>query len=118
MEESDLEYEQLQEVEQESKEFLEDNGAESLRGVTVAFGRTLTGRCPPGVDDRKVRKLLSSNKSLYDIPVGMRGPVYRYFEKQLNKKMLAKLKDQLREYKSAVDGLRIVKVISNIISSS
>lgn len=115
VEESDVEYEQLQQVEMEGEDSSEDNDAESLRGTLLLLSPKLTGRCPPGVDDRKIKKLLSSNKNLYDIPIGMRGPIYRYFEKKLNKSLLAKLKDQLREYKAVVDGFRIVKVRPSII---
>jgi helicase required for RNAi-mediated heterochromatin assembly 1 len=113
-----LEYEQLQGLEQEAEEYPEDKFVDALRGTTIAFGRTLTGRCPVPVEDRKIKRLLSSKKNLHDIHMGMRGHVYRYFEKQLNNLMLAKLKQQLREYKSTTDDLRIVQVRSHRPPSS
>lgn len=112
LEESDLEYEQLQEVEQETEGLPADKDIDALRGVIIAFGRTTTGRCLPGHEDRKIKKL-ASKKDLHEIPAGMRGPVYRYWEKQLDKSILAKLKEQLRGYKSSTDDLRMVKVRSN-----
>jgi hypothetical protein len=54
--------------------------------------------------------MLASTSDLYDIPVGERGPMYRYMEKQLNKRMLDKLKENLKCYKSAVDTIHIAKV--------
>ena len=113
-----MEYEQLQELEQEAEEFPEDKGVDTLRGTTITFGRTLTGRCPVPIDDRKIKRLLSSKSNLHDIHMGIRGHVYRYFEKLLNNIMLAKLKEQLREYKSTTDDLRIVQVRSHRTPSS
>ena len=113
IEESDLEYEQLQQVDQENEEGPADKVLDSLTGVAIVFSRAVTGHSPVGADDKKIRKLLSSKQDLHDIPTGMRGQVYRYFEKQLNKTILAKLKEQLREYKSATDALHIAKVSSN-----
>ena len=110
VEESDLEYEQLQQVELENEDLSDEKETDGLRGKWIAFCRGWTGRCPAGVEDRKVKKLLSSTKSLYDIPIGMRGPIYRYWEKKLNKIMLEKLKSNLKEYKFAVDNIRIAKV--------
>jgi helicase required for RNAi-mediated heterochromatin assembly 1 len=110
VEESDLEYEQLQQVELEDGESPIDKEADALPGQWIPFRREWTGRCPSGIEDKKVKKLLSSNKNLYDIPMGMRGPVYRFWEKKLNKNMLEKLRVDLREYKSTVDSIRIVKV--------
>ena len=110
VEESDLEYEQLQQVEQENEEVAEEKSIDALSGLTITFRRAMTGRCPPGTDDRKIKKILSSKKDLHEIPSGMRGQVYRYLEKKLNSIILVKLKRQLREYKSAIDELQIVKV--------
>ncbi|KAG0650451.1 Helicase required for RNAi-mediated heterochromatin assembly 1, partial [Hyphodiscus hymeniophilus] len=109
MEESDLEFEQLREFEEENEHSPEDKGLDALSGVMIAFGRTMTSRCPPAAEDRKIKKFLASKKDLYEIPPGMRGQVYRYFEKQLNKMILAKLKEHLKQYKSAVDNIQIAK---------
>ena len=112
LEECDLEYEQLQDVEREEDDLLANKDEDALSGVAIPFGRTMTGRCPPGFDDRKIRKM-ASKKDLHDIPLGMRGPVYRYWEKQLNKIILTKLKIQLSEYKTCTNYLRIAKVRYN-----
>jgi helicase required for RNAi-mediated heterochromatin assembly 1 len=110
VEESDLEFEQLQQVELEDEESPVDKETDALKGEWISFRRQWTGRCPSGVEQRKVKKLLASNKNLYDIPMGMRGPVYRFWEKKLNKIMLEKLHDHLKQYKSTVDSIRVVKV--------
>lgn len=114
LEESDAEFEQLQQVELEGEENAGDKEMEYFHGTKLMYLRKLTGRSHPGVDDRKVKKLLSSNQNLYDIPMGMRGQIYRYWEKRLNKSILAKLKEQLRDYKSLMDEFRAVKWHNNV----
>jgi helicase required for RNAi-mediated heterochromatin assembly 1 len=110
VEESDLEFEQLQQLELDDEESPIGKETDVLRGKWIPFRRQWTGRCPAGVEYRKVKKLLSSNKNLYDIPMGMRGPVYRFWEKKLNKHMLEKLRGHLKEYKSTVNSIRVTKV--------
>jgi hypothetical protein len=89
----------------------------ALSGILVAFKRRFTGRCDVYLDERGIRKMLSAGKSLYDIPSGERGRTYRYFERQLEKRLLVKLKDSFRAYEVAVDQIRIAKVGSKISSS-
>jgi hypothetical protein len=110
-----MEWEQLKEIEAENEEALGEKGRDDLRGIWVEFNCKWTGRAATGVNDRQVKKQLSIHKNLYDIPMGMRGQIYRYWEKQLKKKMLAQLKDHLREYKSTVDDFRVTKVRQNTL---
>lgn len=108
IEEADLEFEQLQELEQEleSAESHEDN----LNGKVLPFLRSFTGRPSAAIDDRKIKRALSSRESLYDIPQSWRGPIYRYWEKQVNRECLVKLRSLLADYKSIVETTRITKV--------
>ena len=115
MEEADLEFEQLQDLEQELEgpKFQEDKEQESLSGTWLPFLRELTGKVSTATDDRKVRRLLSSHKNLYDIPEVWRGSIYRHWEKQINKDCLAQLKILLAEYKLIIDNTKVAKVRNN-----
>lgn len=115
MEESDIEFEQLQE-QLEGGESQEDKESEALRGTWIPFCRKWTGRSAAAIKDGKLRKMLASTSDLYDIPIGERGRVYRYMEKELNKCMLEKLKENLKGYKAAVDTIRIAKVRCDAVS--
>lgn len=112
LEEADLEFEQLQELEHELEgaEFQEDRDREALYGKWFPFVRDYTGRASATFDDRRIRKMLASHDNLYDIPETWRGSIYRYWEKQLSKDCLAKLKPILAEYQRVVEKTKITKV--------
>jgi helicase required for RNAi-mediated heterochromatin assembly 1 len=116
LEEADLEFEQLQELEQELEgaQIQEDKNRETLFGESLPFLRDFTGRASTVIDDRKIRKLLASNDNLYDIPETWRGSIYRYWEKQINKDCLAGLKPLLAEYKRIIDNAKVMKVGRNL----
>ena len=112
LEEADLEFEQLQELEQELEGagVKEDKDRETLFGTWLPFRRDFTGKGSSGIDDRKIKKVLGSNNNLYDIPEALRGSIYRYWEKQINKDCLARLKPLLVEYKHIIDSAKVTKV--------
>lgn len=112
LEEADLEFEQLQELEQELEgaEVKEDKERETLWGTRLPFLREFTGKASAAIDDRRVKKTLASNDNLYDIPEAWRGSIYRYWEKQVNKSILEKLKPLLEEYKRITDQGKITTV--------
>lgn len=112
LEEADLEFEQLQELEQELEgaEFQEDKDREKLWGRWLPFLRSFTGQASTSIDNRKIKKLLTSNDNLYDIPEAWRGSIYRYWEKQINNECLARLKELLVEYKRIIDDTKVTKV--------
>ncbi len=115
MEEGDIEFEQLQELEQQMVEADGSNDKDKdfgLNGEWVPFRRKHTGRHQGSVDESSVKKLLGSLKSdnLYHIPVARRGEVYRYFEKQLDEIMMLQLQQSLQKYKQYVEGYSITKV--------
>lgn len=61
-------------------------------------------------DDGRIQKLLDKNSDLYNIPAGLRGTVYRYFERRLDVKILMEVGELLKEYRNIVDDTRIAKV--------
>jgi len=109
MEELDIEFEQLKELEEEMKPEV-DGELEGLSREWVPFRRKVTGRHTGPINIKIIRKLLASKRNLYDIPVATRGEVYRYFEKKMNEIMLKELRSRLKEYQSAVQNLTIAKV--------
>lgn len=118
LEEADLEFEQLQELEQEldGVEFQEEKEKETLFGRWLPFLRDFTGKASAAINDRRVKKALASNDNLYDIPESWRGSIYRYWEKQINEDCLAKLRPLLADYKRIVEMAKITKVSRNVES--
>ena len=116
MEETDLEFEQLQKLEQET-EIDEETGetsrggddTEALRGTWIPFRQNFTGKYSGVVVERRILKYLNS-QDLYKIPLSHRGEVYRYFEMLQNAKMLKALRSILKEYQETVDSIRSTKV--------
>jgi len=105
LEDNELDFEQLKDA-----EFPDDQDQDGLTGVFVPFKRQFTGRHSAGVNEKKVKRILEKNENLYDINVGMRGDIYRYWERQLDRKMLQKLRERMTSYKETVESVRIVKV--------
>lgn len=112
LEEADLEFEQLQELEHELEGagFQDDRDQEALFGKWLPFVRDYTGRASANFDDRRIRKMLASRDNLYDIPETWRGSIYRYWERELSKDCLANLKPLLAEYQRTVEKTKITKV--------
>lgn len=115
LEEADLEFEQLQELEHELEgaEIKEDKERETLWGTRLPFLGQLTGKAAATIDDRRIKKILASKDNLYDIPEACRGSIYRFWEKQINKNILEKLKPLLEEYKRITDQGKITKVYNS-----
>lgn len=115
LEEADLEFEQLQELEHELEgaEVKEDKERETLWGTRLPFLGQLTGKAAAAIDDRRIKKILASKDNLYDIPEAWRGSIYRFWEKQINKNILEKLKPLLEEYKRITDQGKITKVYNS-----
>lgn len=116
MEEDEEEYEKLAELgiiaEEEnatSQEAKDDGG---LQGFYIAFKRKRTGRSSV-VSTQKLKKLLAK-KNLFDVPKAYRGEIYRFWEKQLNEKMLQELKGHLREYRTACDRHKVDRELDQI----
>jgi helicase required for RNAi-mediated heterochromatin assembly 1 len=113
MEESDIEYEQITELQEEFDP--QADGAKDtdiLSGEWLPFKRKFTGRhpFPSFLNDKKIKKMLNAQKNLFDIPVAMRGEVYRFFEKQMNMIALREFRVRLKEYENSVKSYVVTKV--------
>ena len=99
VEEADLEYEQLKEIEAESK-LIDDEDRDSLRGLRLVFNEPFTGRQSTGVTDKTVLSELKKH-NLWDIPSEHRGLVYRHMQQALKAAITKKFRELAREYEVA-----------------
>ena len=99
VEEADLEYEQLKEIEAESK-LVDDEDRDSLRGLRLVFNEPFTGRQSTGVTDKTVLSELKK-RDLWDIPSEHRGPVYRHMQRALKAAITKKFRELACEYEVA-----------------
>lgn len=110
LEDSDIDYEQLQEAEGEmAEEPADKSDIEHLTGEFMPFGRKTTGKHTVPGSVKNIKSRLRKFKDLYEFPKGDRGEVYRYFEKQLNEVMLRELRSALKEYQDVVDNYQYTK---------
>ncbi|RFU29613.1 hypothetical protein B7463_g6744, partial [Scytalidium lignicola] len=105
-EEVDLEFEQLRELELELGETPDDFEEEALTGAWISFEETYTGRATHGYSDKKMRKYLSDKQNLYEVPSNLRGEVYRFFQRQLRKRVVEEYRTNLVPYASAVHNIK------------
>jgi helicase required for RNAi-mediated heterochromatin assembly 1 len=118
LEEGDVEYEeQVEDIGNEFKaDFSEEvnnlDDDEGLEGEWLPFLRKFTGRHshPQTLSDKKIKQKIASWKNMYDIPVGQRGEVYRFLEKEMNKIVLKDLKARLIKYQDYVNAWTVTKV--------
>ena len=99
-EEVDLEYEQLKEIEAESRVVDEDR--ESLKGLRLVFKEPFTGR--QGIDTGVTDKIVGSEmkrRDLWKIPSEHRGPVYRHMQHDLKAAITKKFRELARQYTAA-----------------
>ena len=96
VEEADLEYEQLKEIEAESK-LVDDEDRDSLRGLRLVFNEPFTGRQSIGVTDKTALSELKK-RNLWDIPSEHRGPVYRHMQRALKAAITKKFRELACEY--------------------
>ena len=99
VEEVDLEYEQLKEIEAESK-LVEDEDRDSLRGRRLVFNEPFTGRQNTGVTDETVRSEMK-RRDLWGIPSEYRGPVYRYMQQAFKAAITKKFHGLALQYAAA-----------------
>jgi helicase required for RNAi-mediated heterochromatin assembly 1 len=116
--EDDIENEDIEELEDALAADVTGIGAmkevadDALTGEWVPIRRRTTGRhtFPAILTDRKIKQMLAREKNLFDIPLAMRGEVYRFFEKQVNLITLRDLRACLKEYQSQVNSYMLTKV--------
>ena len=99
VEEVDLEYEQLKEIEAENK-LVDDEDRDSLRGLRLVFHEPFTGRQSIGVTDEIVRSEMKK-RDLWKIPSEHRGPVYRHMQHALKAAIIKKIRELARQYTAA-----------------
>jgi helicase required for RNAi-mediated heterochromatin assembly 1 len=113
VEEIDIEYEQIEELE-EAKVAADGEKPQddALHGTWMPFNRKFTGRhsVPSICNDKKIKNLLKSRNNLYTIPVAMRGEVYRFLEKEMNLIALGNFRTRLRQFEQHVNSYLVTKV--------
>ena len=96
VEEADLEYEQLMEIEAESFA-REDEEFEGLSGNIYTFADHFTGRKPQGVNMAKIMSYLKE-QDMWRMPENMRGAVYRHLQDEAKKCLRDKVREKVKAY--------------------
>lgn len=96
IEEVDLEFEQLKEVEAESK-MVDDEDRDTLRGPRIVFAEPFTGHKTMGVTPQTVQTELQK-RNLWKIPTEYRGPVYRYMQQLVKERILVNFRAMAHQY--------------------
>ena len=105
IEEVDLEYEQLKEIEAESK-LVDDEDRESLRGLRLPLKEPFTGRQSPGVTDEIVRSEMKK-RDMWKIPLAYRGPVYKHMQQALKAAITKNVRELAGQYAAASKDAKI-----------
>lgn len=96
IEEVDLEFEQLKELEAESK-MVDDEDHDTLRGPRIIFAESFTGHKTMGVTQQTVQMELQK-RDLWDIPIDHRGPVYRHMQQKVKEAIRAQFQAMAHQY--------------------
>ena len=96
VEEADLEYEQLMEIEAENFA-REDEEFDGLIGNIYTVADHFTGRKPQGVNTAKATSYLKE-RDMWKVPENIRGAVYRYLQDEAKKCLRDKLRDKVKAY--------------------
>jgi helicase required for RNAi-mediated heterochromatin assembly 1 len=107
LEEADLEYEQLMEIEAENLT-KDDEEFDGLCGNTYAIADHFTGRKPPGVTTDKIVSCLKE-QDMWKMPENIRGAVYRHLQGETKKC----LRDRVRQKAKAYDAQARLRRIGN-----
>jgi len=99
-EEVDLEFEQLREIEAETK-LIDDEDFETLRGKRTVLSEPWTGRKAMGVSSDTIQAELEKD-DMWNIPSDVRGPVYRHLQSQLKHTIRANFRAKAQNYAKAV----------------
>jgi len=105
IEEVDLEFEQLKEIEAESK-LVDEEDRDSLRGPRIVFKEPWTGHKSFGVTEKAVQSELMK-RDLWDIPSEMRGPIYSYLQQAVKQAIRAKVREIARQHATASQEAKI-----------
>jgi helicase required for RNAi-mediated heterochromatin assembly 1 len=107
-EELDPEFEELQEIEAETKK-MDDDDIDALRGEYHSFCEHFTGIQTPGYSDKKIRRLLQKTSNLWDISPVVRGEVYRYFRRKLKIIFREAFRQHIKDYTHCSQGLKLAR---------
>ena len=108
VEEVDLAFEQLKEMEAEGKT-TDDEDYETLRGIRLRLSELNTGQKVHGVKEKKVIQLLEKHDDLWDIPESYRGMIYKYFQKRAKDAIKETFRAKAREYYEIAQNQKIGK---------
>lgn len=112
VEEIDLEFEQLQEIEAEGK--LDDEVMDTLKGEAIGLKEPFTGRKTRGVTEEAAKAALGK-KDLWEINATLRGPVYRLMQQKLKDTMRRTFRELAKSYEEAVEETKIGRWESDAI---
>ena len=107
VEEVDLAYEQLKEIEAESGLSDDNDNFEVLRGEWLPLAEPFTGRGEP--NDMKAEQLLKERRDMYSIPVMYRGVVYRYLQRRAKDELRRRFRIASAQYSKVAHNLQIAK---------
>ena len=105
IEEVDLEFEQIKEMEAESK-IDDDDFVETLKGPRIVFKEPFTGRKTRGVTEEKIKTSLEK-EDMWEIDETHRGPIYCYLQRQLKNKMQEEFRKMAKTYADIILGMKI-----------
>lgn len=113
LEEIDLEFEQMQNLEEEAAALRDDAENEALSGEWISFGQRETSLCNQDISLRQILKDLSTTKDLNSITRKVRGLWYRGFEIAMIDAVHRKLKPLLITYRKIVEDYAVAKASSD-----
>ncbi|MCJ1248088.1 hypothetical protein MMC30_005303 [Trapelia coarctata] len=109
LEEADLAFEQLKDVEAESGSGSSDDDAfELLRGDFVALAEPWTGHWGQ-INDKKIEELLRTRQDLWRIPAQYRGSVYCYLQRKFKEILCTKVRTACSAYMRLCQNLKVAK---------
>jgi len=109
LEEVDLAFEQLKDVEAESGSGSSDDDAfELLRGDFVALVEPWTGH-EAQTNDKKIEELLRTRQDLWRIPAQYRGSVYCYLQRKFKEILRKRVRVACSEYMRVCQNLKVAK---------
>lgn len=104
-EEVDLEFEQLKELEAETKAD-EEEEVDTLRGHPVRLGEPLTARPRRGFNEQQIKVELDQ-QDMWQIKYNYRGPIYLWMQQQLKAKILEAFRQKAQHHAKLVQQLKI-----------
>ena len=105
VEEIDLEFEQLKELEAENKTSDEDD-SDTLKGPRVTLSEPFTGRQTRGDNSKQVEYFLKK-QDMWAIPGAYRGAIYRLFQQKVKNALLQKFRTEAKVYTTSLQDLKI-----------